>query len=147
MGNVLLALLKYASQHLYHYHYHNHIKRSPLLTCQIFGMLVHVSAADEMYLALNRHNITISIQMQLSRKANNFLKYLLHFLDLDQILNFLKQNISLIDFVFPELRTDSENVVRQKTKKPRLRERFDKQHGERAKALLKPAVLHLYEIY
>ena len=33
------------------------------------------------------------------------------------------------------------------SKKPRLREPFDKQHGKRAKALLKSALEHLYQIF
>ena len=43
--------------------------------------------------------------------------------------------------------TDSENVVREMPKKSRLREFFDKQHGKRAKALLKSASQHLYHMH
>ena len=43
--------------------------------------------------------------------------------------------------------TDSENVVREMPKKSRLRESFDKQHGKRAKALLKSASQHLYHMH
>ena len=47
-------------------------KKSPLLTCQILGLLVNTLAADKRYPVLNRDNLTIPIQMQLSQKQKTF---------------------------------------------------------------------------
>ena len=84
------TLLKSASQHLYHIHRSLprklSWKKSLLLTCQILGLLVNTLAADEKYPVLNRDNLTIPIQMQLSQKQKTFsqlfaafLKYRLNF--------------------------------------------------------------------
>ena len=71
-GKRAQALLKSASQHLYHIHWSLArklcSKKSLLLTCQILGLLVNTLAADEKYPVLNRDNLTIPIQMQLSQK-------------------------------------------------------------------------------
>ena len=71
-GKRAQALLKSASQHLYHIHRSLprklSWKKSLLLTCQILGLLVNTLAADEKYPVLNRDNLTIPIQMQLSQK-------------------------------------------------------------------------------
>ena len=69
-GKRAQILLKYPSQHLYHIPsslaWKLCLKKSLLLTCQIFGLLVNTLAPDEMYPALNRDNLTITIQMILS---------------------------------------------------------------------------------
>ena len=63
---------KSASRHLYHIHQslpsQFSWKKAFLLTCQILGLLVNTLAADEKYPVLNRDNLTIPIQMQLSQK-------------------------------------------------------------------------------
>ena len=46
----------------------------------MLGLLVNTLAADEKYLVLNRINLTISIQMQLSQKENAFSQFLDQFL-------------------------------------------------------------------
>ena len=75
-GKRAQALLKSASQHLYHIHWSlpNQFrwKTSLLLTCQILGLLVNTLAADEKYPVLNRDNLTIPIQIQLSQKQKTF---------------------------------------------------------------------------
>ena len=63
---------KSASHRLYHIHRslssQLNWKKSPFLTCQILGLLVNTLAANEKYPILNRDNLKIAIQMQLSRK-------------------------------------------------------------------------------
>ena len=102
------TLLKSASQHLYHIHWSlarkSCSKKSLLLACQIFGLLVNTFATDEKYPVLNRENITITIQMILSEKKKVFLKFLLDFWDLSEILNLSKKKVSFKAFVFPKLR-------------------------------------------
>ena len=84
--------------------------------------------------------------MQLSKKQKLIGKFSLHLWSLDQILNILKKTMTLIAYVFPELRT-ANNEVREMSKKSRLRRQFDKQHCKRAKTLLKSSRKHLYHIF
>ena len=71
-GKRVQALLKSASQQLYHIHWSLAwklcLKKSLLFTCQIFGLLVNTLATDEKCPVLNRENLTIVIQMELSQK-------------------------------------------------------------------------------
>ena len=55
-------------------------KTSFLLPCQISGLLVNTLAADEMYPILNRNNLTIPIEKQLSLKQKSFSEFLGAFL-------------------------------------------------------------------
>ena len=75
-GKRAQALLKSASQHLYHIHRSLprklSWKKSLLLTCKILGLLVNTLATDEKYPVVNRDNLTIPIQMQLSEKQKSF---------------------------------------------------------------------------
>ena len=55
-------------------------KKSLLFTCQILVLLVNTLAANEKYPVLNRDNLTIPIQMQLSQKQKTFSQFLVVFL-------------------------------------------------------------------
>ena len=83
-GKRAQALLKSASQHLYHIHRSLprklSWKKSLLLTCQILGLLVNTLAADEKYLVLHRDNLTIPVQMQLSEKQKTLAQFFAPFL-------------------------------------------------------------------
>ena len=86
-------------------------KKCLLLISQILGLLVNTSAVDEKYPVLNRDNLTIPIQMQLSQKQKTFSQFFAAFLK--STLNF-KHFESKDDphrFCIFEV-TDSENVVR-----------------------------------
>ena len=78
-GKPAQALLKSASQLLYHIHRSLPSqltwKKSVLLTCKILGLLLNTLAADEKYLVLHRDNLTIPIQMQLSQKQKTFSQF------------------------------------------------------------------------
>ena len=108
-------LLKSSSKHLYRIHWSLPSQLSwktfLLLTCQILGLLLNTLAADEKYPVLNRDNLTIPIQMELSQKQKIFLNFLLYFWnlgwnlqhfdkrdDLHRFCNF--ENVSLIDMLF-----------------------------------------------
>ena len=81
------------------------------LTGQIVGLLVNTFPADENYTVLNRDNLTIPIQMQLSQKQKTFSQFFAAFLK--STLNF-KHFESKDDphrFCIFEV-TDSENVFR-----------------------------------
>ena len=83
-GKGAQALLKSASQHLYHIHgslpRKLSWKKSLLLTCKILGLLLNILAADKKYLVLHRDNSTIPIQMQLSHKQKTFSRFFATFL-------------------------------------------------------------------
>ena len=103
------ALLKSALQHLYLKHWslpkQLSWKKSLLFTCQILGLLVNTLAADEIYPVLNKDNLTIPIQMQLSEKQKTFSRFLAAFLK--SRLNFkdFETKMTLIVFVFLKLWT------------------------------------------
>ena len=78
------ALLKPPSQNCYHINLSLATKlcskKSLLLTYQILGPIVNTLAADEKYPVLNRDNLTIPIEMQLSQKQKAFSQFFAEFL-------------------------------------------------------------------
>ena len=88
-------------------------------------------AGDEKYPVLNRDNLTIPIQMQLSEKEKTFSEFLAAFLKANLNFKCFGEEYDPRRFCISEIR-DSENVVRQMSKKSRLREPFNKQHGKHA---------------
>ena len=86
-------------------------KKLLLLTWKILRLLVNTLAADEKYPVLNRDNLTIPIQMQLSEKQKKFSEFFAAFLK--RILNFehFASKDNRHSFCISEI-TDSENVVR-----------------------------------
>ena len=104
------TLSKSASHHLYQIHWSMAMKlcskESLLLTCQILGLFVNTLATDEKYLVLNRENLRIPIQMQLSRKKKLFSEYFAAFFKFKLNFEYFeKKNMTLTAFVFPKLRT------------------------------------------
>ena len=80
--------------------------RKPLLlTCQIFGLLVNTLAADAKYPVFNKENLMIPIQVQLSRKEKLFSEFFAAFLKYRLNLQHFERKMTLIDCVFPKLRT------------------------------------------
>ena len=75
-GKRTQPLLESTSQHLYHIPWSLESKlswkKSPFLTCQIFGLFANTLAADEKDPVLNRDNLTIPIEMQLCQKQKTF---------------------------------------------------------------------------
>ena len=61
-------------------------KKSLLLAFKALGLLVNTMLADEKYPVLNRDNLTIPIQIQLSQKQENFSQFFSTFLK--RTLNF-----------------------------------------------------------
>ena len=111
----VLALLKSPSQHLYHIGWslpsELSWKKSPVLRCQILGLLVNTLAADEKNPVLNRDNLTIPIQMQLSQKKKTFSKFFARFLKSKINFKYFQKKNDPHRFCICEI-TDSENVVR-----------------------------------
>ena len=86
-------------------------KKSLLLTCQILGLLVDTLAAEEKYPVLNRDNLTILIQKQLSEKAKSFSQCFAEVLKSRINFKYLEEKDDPQRFFIFEI-TDSENVVR-----------------------------------
>ena len=114
-GKRAQALLKSASQHLYHIHRSLprklSWKKSLLLTCKILGLLVNTLAADEKYLVLHRNNLTVPIQIQLSKKQKKISKFFAAFLESKLDFEHFEKKDDPHSFCISEI-TDSENVVR-----------------------------------
>ena len=88
------------------------ITSKPLvLTSKILLNLVNTLAADEMYSFLNRDNLTIPIQMQLSQKQKNFSQFLATFLKSKLNLEYFRKKDDAHSFCISEI-TESENVIK-----------------------------------
>ena len=107
--------LKSASQPLYHIRLSLTrklcSKKSLLLTCQILGLLVNTLAADEKYLVLHRNNLTVPIQIQLSKKQKKISKFFAAFLESKLDFEHFEKKDDPHSFCISEI-TDSENVLK-----------------------------------
>ena len=114
-GKLPEPLLKSAWDYLYHIHWplpsQLSWKKSLFLTCQILELLVNTLAADEKYPVLNRDNLTIPIQMQLSQKQKTFSEFFAAFLKSRLNFKYFLKKDDPPRFCIFEI-TDSENVVR-----------------------------------
>ena len=81
------------------------LKKSLFLTCQILPLLFITSGADEKYPVLIRDNLTIPIQMQLSKKQKTFSEFFVEFSKSKLNFQHFEQKITHIDFVFWKIRT------------------------------------------
>ena len=149
-GKRAQTLLKFPCQHLYHIYRSFSMqlswKKSLLVICKILRLFPNTLSADIKYSLFKRDNLTQPIQMQVIRKQNFFLNFLLHFSNLAEISNTFLKNMTLIADVFPELRTQK-NLVRSMSIKSHFKGSFPKQHRKRSQTLLKLAWQHLYHIY
>ena len=114
-GKRAKALLKSASQHLYHIHWSLPrkfcSKKSLLLTFQILGLVVNRLAIDEKYLFLHRNNLRTPIQKKLSQKKNIFFSFSGSFLKSSWNFEHFEKKDDPGSFFISEI-TDWENVVR-----------------------------------
>ena len=55
------------------------LEKVSLMDMQVLGLLVNTLAADQKFRVINRENLMIPIQMQLSQKQKLLLYFLLHF--------------------------------------------------------------------
>ena len=81
------------------------------LTGQMVGLLLNTLPADEEYPVLNRDNLTIPIQKQLSQKQKTFSEFFSAFLKSRSNFEHFDKKDDLHRFCNFEI-TDSENVVR-----------------------------------
>ena len=72
------------------------------MTCQILGLLVNILAADEKYPILNRDNLTIPIEMQLSEKQKSFSQFFAAFLKSRLSFEHFEIKDTLTAFLFPK---------------------------------------------
>ena len=101
----------------------------------MFGLLVNTLAADERYPVLNRENLTIPIQMQLPHKQKTFPQFISSFLKCRLNCKLFEEKDDPHRFCIFEI-TDSENVIREMSKKCGFRGCFEKQYGKGGPALL-----------
>ena len=109
------ALLKPPSQQLYHINWSLATKlcskKSFLLTCQNLAPIINTLAADEKYPVLNRDNLMIPIQIQLSEKQKTFTQFLAAFLKSRISFEHFEKKDYPHSFCISEI-TNSGNVVR-----------------------------------
>ena len=80
------------------------------MTWKILRLSVNTLNGDDKYSLLNTFNLAQHIQMHLSQKLKDFVNCFVHFLNLRQIFNILKKNITLIAYVFINLLTPKDVV-------------------------------------
>ena len=114
-GKHAKALFKSTSQHLYHINLSFpdqwSRKKSLFLTCQVLGLLFKTFVVDEKYPLLNRDNLTIPIQMQLSQKHKTFCQYFASFFKSKINFKYFEKKDDPRRFCISEI-TDSRNMVR-----------------------------------
>ena len=86
-------------------------EKSLLFTWKISGLLVNTLPTDKIYPVLNRDNLTIPIQMQLSQKQKTFSEFFAAFLKSRLNFKYFLKKDDPPRFCIFEI-TDSENVVR-----------------------------------
>ena len=114
-GKRAQALLKSAVQHLYH----NYIslakqlswKINFLLTSQILGLFASILTAKDKYRVLNRVNLTILVEIQLSLKQNTFSLIFSSFMKSSLNFEHFEENDEPHRFCISKI-TDSEIIVR-----------------------------------
>ena len=121
-------------------------KKSLFVISQILSLLVNTLPAIEKYPALTRDNLTIPIQMQLSQKQKTFSHCFRVFLKSSLNFEHFQTKGDSHSFYITEI-TDSENVLREMSKKSCFREPFEKPHGKCAQVLFTSASDHLYKTH
>ena len=111
-------------------------KISPLVLGEILVVFVNRLTSDGKYPVEHCKNLQHPIQTELFEKRKLFLNFLLHFLNLHQILNFLTKRIIVIANVFPKLET-VKILVRPLFKKRCFITRIDSQHMKACHILAK----------
>ena len=86
-------------------------KKCLFFTYHILRLLANTFAADEKYPVLNRDNLTIRIQMQLSQKHETFSQFFAKFLKYIKPFKYFEKKDDPQRFCISEI-TDSWNVVR-----------------------------------
>ena len=87
------------------------LRKFLLLTSEILGLLIKTLSADDKYPNLNRGNLKVPIEMQLSQKQKTFSQFFAGFLKSRLNFEHFEEKDDLHRFCISEI-TDSENVVR-----------------------------------
>ena len=104
---------------------------SLLVLGEILALFLNILTPDEKYHIEDCENLQLPIQMHLSEKRKICFKFLLHFWNIQQISNVLKEKMIVIANVFPKLQT-VKILLRPLSKKRRFRTRI---HSQDVKAL------------
>ena len=81
------------------------------MTCEFLGLVVNRFVADEKYPVLNRDNLTIPIQIELSQGTKNFSEFFSSVFKSSLNFELLEEKDDPHSFCIFEV-TDPENVVR-----------------------------------
>ena len=100
---------------------------SPLVLGEILGVFINTLSADVKYPVQDCKNFQLPIQIQLSEKRRTLSKFLLHFWNLNQILNILKEKMIVIANVFRKI-IRVKNLVRTLSKGQRFSTGLGSQH-------------------
>ena len=112
----------------------------------MLGIFPNTLTANDIYPVEDSGNLSSPIQMQLSLKPKNFSNFLIHFWNLHQILNILKEKMIAIPTLFRKLR-NVKNVVRPLSKEHCSRTPFDSQHVKGSQTLGKSASEYFNHIF
>ena len=111
-------------------------KMSLLVIYEIMRLFVTILTADNKHPLWNCENLSLPIQIQLSKKRKTFL----HFSSISGICikfqTFPKKKMIVIANVFPKLQT-VKGLVRPLSKKPFFRTNLDRQHAKGSQTLAK----------
>ena len=86
-------------------------KKYLLLRCQILGLFANILAANDKYLVLNRVNLTIPVEMQLSQKQKSFSEVFSSFLSSSLNFDYSETKDEADRFCISKI-TDSQKVIK-----------------------------------
>ena len=109
-------------------------------------LIVNTLVVNEKHPFINRDNLTIPIQMQLSQRQETFSQFFSTFIKSPLSFEYFEKRNDPQRFCISDI-TDFENAVRKMSKNSRFRLLLDKKHGKRSQTLLKSASQHLYHIH
>ena len=109
-----------------------------LVISEILGLFVNTLNAEVWDFLRYSENLQQSIQMQLSNKSKIFSEIFTPFLKFTSNFKHFKKKMTLIAYLFLELRT-AKHVVTKMSKNHLFRISFDSQHSKGFETLLKSA--------
>ena len=119
---------------------------SLLVICEIIGMFVKTLTGDDNYPLRNCENLSVPIQMQLSKKRKTFSPFFVPFRAFSSNFKHFEKKMIFIGNVFPKLPTVKE-LGRGLSKKHCFRTPFNSRHVKRSQMLMKSAWQYFYHIF
>ena len=111
------------------------LQKSLLETWKLFSRFFNTLTADDKYSVISRDNWMETIQKHLSQKQKIFPRFFFAFFESALNFEIFQKKMTLIAYVFPKLPT-TKDMLRQKSKRSRLRGPIDIRQGKLAEALI-----------